>query len=151
MASDPKPARGTAKAERKQRKQAKEPVRPWVLDVMAKGRIRDSSKEAKARRKAERKGRIDSAYRQWIREQGCVVGVGCVGPVHCHHEPPKSHAGCWSDYSTVGLCAGHHDNSSPKGRHALGLPYFQQRFGVALKAKALELRGRYLTERGDNA
>jgi hypothetical protein len=86
-------------------------------------------RERRSRRRTENR---DSDYRAWIRTHPCVVGRECKGPVHCHHEPPRSHAGAWSDYKTVPLCQRHHDRAVPGSRHALGYPGFCARWGVDL-------------------
>ena len=61
----------------------------------------------------------------------CVVGRECEGPLHIHHEPPKSHTG-WHDRLTVRLCQRHHDRAVPGSRHALGYAGFCARWGVDL-------------------
>jgi hypothetical protein len=109
MASDPKPARGTAK---------------------------------RARRK-KNAGKKDRDYLAWLHTQGCII---CQRqPIEAHHERSISRddAGC------IPLCYPHHRGEH--GRHGLrSLDRFQQAYGVCVRAKALELRGQYLTERGDN-
>lgn len=104
--------------------------------------IRDSKKEANRRRRERRKAVQDPEYLAWVKQQPCLIGVDCRGVVEAHHEPPKSHAGEWSDASCLALCSRHHTQR----HHVLGPHLFAEKYGISLAARALELRGRYLAE-----
>lgn len=101
---------------------------------------RDTPKSARAARAARRRDVSDRDYLAWMHGKPCLV---CGAPGVVHHEPPKSHAGLWSDRSVVPLCVSHHARESPTGRHRLGLEGFEQQFGVDLLLAAQEYRRDY--------
>ena len=106
---------------------------------------RDTKAQAAARKAQKRSERTDGEYLAWVRLQPCAVGGDCRGAVCAHHEPPRSHSGDWHDHRTVSLCDRHHTQ-----RHfVLGPRLFAEKYGICLLARALELRGRYLTEHPD--
>jgi len=101
---------------------------------------RGSSKKARRKKNA---GVKDPAYLSWLHDQPCLVS-GCTQPSSAHHERPISR----DDAMAVPLCYDHHQG--PQGRHGLrSLDLFQARYGISLLARALELRGRYLAEKGE--
>jgi len=62
-------------------------------------------------------------HMELVAQVGCVVGNrhgGCVGRVEVHHVAEGS--GLRSDFSTAGLCTGHH--TGPGGLHQLGAKRF---------------------------
>lgn len=95
---------------------------------------------AKRARRKKNAGVKDPAYLSWLHDQPCLV-TGCPWRAEAHHERVISR----DDAMAVPLCKSHH--TGPQGRHGLrSIDLFEARYGISLLAKALELRGKYLTE-----
>lgn len=105
---------------------------------------RDGVRSARGRKSARRRARLDAEFIAWCHQNaGCVVGRECVAPLAFHHEPPRSHAGEWSDRDGCMLCWRHHDRSVPGSRHDLGLEGFEARWGVDIAAESRRLNCEY--------
>lgn len=100
---------------------------------------RDTTADARRRKRERKAARRDKAYSAWLHTQPCCV-CGRYG-IEQHHEPPRSHRG-WHDHKSVPLCAEHHRGKD--GRHTLGYPRFCERHGVDLHAEAARLWGEFV-------
>lgn len=109
--------------------------------------IRDSVADAKRRKRAKRRARQDPEYLAWVHQWPCAVGRECWGRIEFHHDPPKSHAGEWSDRDGLMLCQRHHDRAISGSRHALGLELFEQEWKINIRSKSAELNAAYEEER----
>lgn len=99
---------------------------------------------AKKERRKKNRGVKDKNYLAWLHTLPCLV-PGCKAPPEAHHERSISR----DDAFAVPLCRAHHRGEH--GRHGLrSLRLFEEAYRISLRARAMELRGRYLAEKGDD-
>lgn len=100
-----------------------------------------STKRIKVRGKPRFKGRVDEAFREYIRGLPCALRFDfCSGGTECAHVKPRSIGGT-DRGNCVPLCRRHHS-----AQHLMGIQSFQRYYGLALAKLAAEYGGRYTRE-----
>jgi hypothetical protein len=88
-------------------------------------------------------GRVDHAYRAWIRTLGCeVMGESCSEVMHACHLVTRGH-GAYDWGNLVPLCAKHHSE-----QHTGGITGMADRYGVNLWRSAVRLYQLWLQHDG---
>jgi len=103
--------------------------------------IRDGTADAKARKKARRKAKVDKEFTEWVHTQPCVA-TG-EADVEQHHFPYRS-SPHWHDRRSIPLTAVAHRGKF--GFHTLGKEGFEKHWKVDTLAEIKRLQAAYLAE-----
>lgn len=62
------------------------------------------------------------SFKDWIKKQPCIVGLSCMGRIHCHHIKTRG-AGGKDESNLLPLCAKHHYELHKIGKDTFAKKY----------------------------